>query len=147
MIRPSYCPKCCKITNQKITKSLKATTTVCLECQSTTSIEYKPRIRLHSVSDKMAKQKREERKLTAKLFIASNGLCEICGSKGYPFGLHKHEIIRRGQQGNEIDPLNCLLLCIKCHNHVLNPKTGTPLSIELQLALANRLHKNLTITD
>lgn len=100
----------------------------------------------------MAKQKIEERKLSDKLLELSHGKCEICGSSGYPFGLRKHEIIKRSQNGDATDPLNTLLLCMSgsninngggCHDHVKYPQAGTPLSIEKQLKLANKLHEGL----
>lgn len=91
----------------------------------------------------MARQKVQERKLTAQLAELSGNKCEICGGNGFPFGLHKHEIIRRGQQGDELDPLNCLLLGMCCHDHRKYPKSGTPLSIEEQQTLARKLHSCL----
>jgi hypothetical protein len=78
-----------------------------------------------------------------KLAELSGNTCEICGKSPNFAGLHKHEIIRRGQQGDELAPVNCLLLCGICHNHVKYPKTGTPLSIEEQQELAKILHSCL----
>lgn len=99
---------------------------------------------LHKVSRKMAQQRRQEKKLTAQLLELSGGKCELCHGDGYPFGLAKHEIIKRSHQGDETDPLNCLILCTgKCHNHVKYPVSGTPLSIEEQLKLAKKLHSCL----
>jgi hypothetical protein len=95
---------------------------------------------LKSMSKKMQKQRREEDKLSLKLAELSGNRCEICGNT---YNLHKHEIIKRSHQGNETDPMNCLLLCLTCHDHRKYPKSGTPLSIEEQLALAKRLHSNL----
>jgi hypothetical protein len=95
---------------------------------------------LKSMSKKMQKQRREENKLSLKLAELSGNRCEICGNT---YNLHKHEIIKRSHQGNETDPMNCLLLCLTCHDHRKYPKSGTPLSIEEQLALAKRLHSNL----
>jgi hypothetical protein len=91
----------------------------------------------------MAKQKRQEDKLSLKLAELSGNCCEICGKYKPIFGLHKHEIVRRGQQGDELDPLNCLLLGNCCHDHVKYPVSGTPLTIEHQLDLAKRLHSCL----
>ena len=91
------------------------------------------------MSKNMIKQRREENKLSLKLAELSGNRCEICGKNDFR-GIHKHEIIRRGQQGNELDKNNCLMLCLTCHNHVKYPKSGTPLSIEEQLALAKKLH-------
>jgi len=101
---------------------------------------------LKHMSKKMQKQRREEYKLSLKLAELSGNRCEICGKPPDFRGIHKHEIIRRGQQGDELDPLNTLLICLRetCHNHVKYPKTGTPLSIEEQLALAKKLHENMT---
>lgn len=101
------------------------------------------RIPLKCVSKKMAQQKRQEDKLSMKLAELSGNRCEICGKPPNFAGLHKHEIIRRGQQGDELNPLNCLLLGNCCHDHRKYPKTGTPLSIEEQLELAKRLHSCL----
>ncbi len=99
---------------------------------------------IRKVSNKMAQQKRQENKLSLQLAELSGNRCEICGGNGYPFGLHKHEIIKRSQLGDEIDPLNCLLLCLnECHDHRKYPKSGTPLSILEQLELAKSLHGNL----
>ena len=91
----------------------------------------------------MQKQRREEDKLSLKMAELSGNRCEICGKPPDFRGLHKHEIIRRGQQGDETDPMNCLLLCMICHDHRKYPKSGTPLSIEEQLALAKKLHENI----
>ena len=101
---------------------------------------------LKHMSKKMQKQRREEYKLSLKLAELSGNRCEICGKPPDFRGIHKHEIIRRGQQGDELDPLNTLLICLRetCHNHVKYPKTGTPLSIEEQSALAKKLHENMT---
>jgi len=82
----------------------------------------------------MAEQKRQEAKLTQELLYKCGGVCEICNSSS--FGLSKHEIIFRGRQGDATDPLNCLILCRYCHNHVGYPMTGTPLSTERQLEIA-----------
>ena len=99
---------------------------------------------LKSMSKNMIKQRREENKLSLKLAELSGNRCEICGVYKPPMGLRKHEIIKRSHQGDEIDPLNCLLLCTGgCHNHVKYPKSGTPLSIEEQLVLAKKLHENI----
>jgi hypothetical protein len=95
---------------------------------------------LKPMSKKMQKQRREEDKLSLKLAELSGNRCEICGSN---YNLHKHEIIKRSHQGNETDPMNCLLLCMICHDHRKYPKSGTPLSIEVQLALAKKLHENI----
>jgi len=96
---------------------------------------------LRKVSKKMARQKYQERKLEQQLLELCGNRCEICGGRGYPFGLAKHEIITRGRQGDELDPLNCLILCTGvCHSHRKYPKSGTPLTIEEQLELAKRLH-------
>lgn len=95
---------------------------------------------LRKVSKKMARQKYQERKLTARLATLSEGRCEICGGNGYPFGLAKHEIVKRSEQGNEVDPLNCLLLCTNCHDHRKYPISGTRLSKMEQFALALKLH-------
>ena len=99
---------------------------------------------LKSMSKKMVKQKRQENKLSLKLAELSGNRCEICGKPADFRGLHKHEIIRRGQQGNELDPLNTLLLGMCCHDHRKYPKSGTPLSIEEQTTLAKKLHENIT---
>ena len=96
---------------------------------------------LKPMSKKMIKQRKAENELSLKLAELSGNRCEICGKT---YNLHKHEIIKRSHQGDETDPLNCLLLCTGgCHNHVKFPISGTPLSIDEQLALANKLHENL----
>ena len=97
--------------------------------------------RLNPMSKKMQKQRRQEDKLSLKLAELSGNRCEICGET---YNLHKHEIIKRSHQGNETDPLNCLLLCMNCHDHRKYPKSGTPLSIEEQLALAKKRHENMS---
>jgi hypothetical protein len=88
----------------------------------------------------MARQRRQEDKLSLQLAELSGNCCEICRQYKPAFGLHKHEIIKRSQQGDELDPLNCLLLGMCCHDHRKYPKTGTPLSIEEQQELAKKLH-------
>ena len=98
---------------------------------------------LKRISKKMAKQRRQEDKLSVKLAELSGNCCEICGQFKPMFGLHKHEIIKRSEQGDECDPLNTLLLGMCCHDHKKYPRTGTPLSIEEQLTLAEKLHGNL----
>jgi len=98
---------------------------------------------IRKVSKKMVKQHREENNLSIKLAELSGNCCEICGQYKPLHGLHKHEIIRRGQQGDELDPLNTLLLGGCCHNHRKYPKTGTPLTIEEQQKLAFSLHHNI----
>jgi hypothetical protein len=99
---------------------------------------------LKHMSKKMIKQRKSEDKLSLKLAELSGNCCEICKVFKPVFGLHKHEIIKRSHQGNEVDPMNCLLLCNSCHNHRKYPKSGTPLSIEEQQALAKKLHENIT---
>jgi hypothetical protein len=95
----------------------------------------------------MQKQHRAEDKLSLKLAELSGNCCEICGVFKPPLGLAKHEIIKRSHHGDEIDPLNCLLLCTNgCHDHRKYPKSGTPLSIDEQLALAKKLHEKLVLT-
>ena len=89
----------------------------------------------------MQKQRREEDKLSLELAELSGNRCEICGKT---YNLHKHEIIKRSHQGDELDPMNCLLLCLICHDHRKYPKSGTPLSIDEQLVLAKKLHENIT---
>ena len=91
-------------------------------------------------SKKMAKQRKQEDKLSLKLAELSGNRCEICGKN---YNLHKHEIIKRSHQGDETDPMNCLLLCMNCHDHRKYPKSGTPLSIDEQLKLAKKLHDNM----
>jgi hypothetical protein len=103
--------------------------------------ERKP---LKPISKKMQIQRRQEDKLSLKLAELSGNRCEVCGVFKPPLGLHKHEIITRGRLGNELDKNNCLLLCNFCHNHRKYPKSGTPLSIEEQQALARKLHENIT---
>ena len=106
-------------------------------------VSWLAKVPLRRVSKKMAHQKYQERKLEQRLLELCGNRCEICGQRGI-FGLAKHEIITRGRQGDELDPLNCLILCTRgCHNHVKYPKTGTPLSIEEQMELAKRLHSCL----
>ena len=100
--------------------------------------ERKP---LKPISKKMQIQRRQEDKLSLKLAELSGNRCEICGKT---YNLHKHEIIKRSHQGDETDPLNCLLLCINCHDHRKYPKSGTPLSVDEQLKLAAKLHENNT---
>ena len=100
--------------------------------------ERKP---LKPISKKMQIQRRQEDKLSLKLAELSGNRCEICGKT---YNLHKHEIIKRSHQGDECDPLNCLLLCMNCHDHRKYPTWGTPLSIDEQLKLAAKLHENIT---
>ena len=102
--------------------------------------ERKP---LKPMSKKMIKQRKAETELSLKLAELSGNRCEVCGVFKPPLGLHKHEIITRGRLGNELDKNNCLLLCNFCHNHRKYPKSGTPLSIEEQQALARKLHENI----
>jgi len=90
---------------------------------------------IRKVSKKMAEQKRQEAKLTQELLYKCGGVCEICNQWSF-YGLSKHEIIFRGRGGNPCDPLNCLMLCRNCHNHVKYPMTGTPLSTAEQLEIA-----------
>ena len=152
MIRLGFCPHCNKITTQNIVKSLRNTTTTCRQCSTTLNVEYPPRKPSQSVkarkpmkqvSSKMAVQKRGEKKLEQKLLELCHNRCEICNQPADFRGLHKHEIIRRGQQGNELEPTNCLILCLRCHDHKKYPLTGTPLSIINQQDLANRLHSGV----
>ncbi len=91
---------------------------------------------IRAVSKKMAAQKGVEDKLTQWLLKVTEGICEICRHGPGNFGLSKHEIIFRGRGGDPTDPLNCLLLCQTCHNHVKYPVTGTPLSTDEQLEIA-----------
>ena len=98
---------------------------------------------LKPMSKKMIKQRKAETELSLKLAELSGNRCEVCGVFKPPLGLHKHEIITRGRLGNELDKNNCLLLCNFCHNHRKYPKSGTPLSIDEQLALAKKLHENM----
>jgi hypothetical protein len=101
----------------------------------------KKRSGLKPMSKKMQIQRRQEDKLSLKLAELSENRCEICGKT---YNLHKHEIIKRSHQGDECDPLNCLLLCMNCHDHRKYPTWGTPLSIDEQLKLAAKLHENIT---
>lgn len=98
---------------------------------------------LKRVSKKMRAQKLLENKLSAQLAELSGNTCEICNRSADFRGCHKHEIIKRSHQGSETDPLNCLWLCLNCHDHRKYPKSGTPLSIEEQLELAKKLHSCL----
>jgi len=95
------------------------------------------------MSKKMAVQRRQEDKLSLQLAELSGNTCNICNRPADFRGLHKHEIIKRSHQGDEISPTNCLILCLRCHDHVKYPKSGTPLSIEEQLELAKKLHRCL----
>ena len=98
---------------------------------------------LKFMSKKMQKQRKAENELSLKLAELSGNRCEICNLPADFRGLHKHEIIKRSQQGDELDPLNTLLCCGRCHDHRKYPKSGTPLSIEEQQALARKLHENI----
>ena len=152
MIRLGFCPNCQKITTQNIVKSLRSVITTCRICNQTLHVEHparkplqsvKPRKFLRKMSAKMTVQKRGEKKLEQKLLELCHNRCEICGSSGI-VGVAKHEIVKRSQQGNECDPLNCLILCTSgCHNHAKYPKTGTPLSIKEQQDLAKKLHSGV----
>jgi hypothetical protein len=116
------------------------------EIKSRGVIRTPPKLRksfLKPMSKKMQIQRRQEDKLSLKLAELSGNCCEICGIHLPILGLHKHEIITRGRQGNELDPLNCLLLCLTCHDHRKYPVSGTPLSINEQLKLAAKLHANM----
>ena len=77
---------------------------------------------LKKVSNKMAKQKRQERQLKTQLFERCKGLCEDCGQPPDFRGLSKHEIVYRSRGGNPLDPDNCKMLCGTCHSkrHGLN---------------------------
>ncbi len=99
--------------------------------------------RIRAVSKKKAAQKVIEDKLTQWLLEFTDGTCEICHHGPGNFGLSKHEIIFRGRGGDATDPLNVLLLCQLCHNHVEYPVTGTPLSTDEQLEIArNRMEEH-----
>ena len=74
------------------------------------------RSRLKPVSEKMRQQLVEERKFKQELLVRCKGKCEICFKLPDWRGLSKHEIIKRSHGGNPLDPLNCLLLCGKCHS-------------------------------
>jgi hypothetical protein len=116
------------------------------ESKSRGVIRTPPKLRktpLKPMSKKMIKQRKAETELSLKLAELSGNRCEVCGVFKPPLGLHKHEIITRGRLGNELDKNNCLLLCNFCHNHRKYPKSGTPLSIDEQLALAKKLHENM----
>ncbi len=91
---------------------------------------------IRRVSKKMAQQKRDEQKLTQQLVRLCGGLCECCGKAPDWRGLGKHEPIFRSRGGNACDPLNTIMACGDCHNHVKYPVTGTPLSTERQLEIA-----------
>ena len=98
---------------------------------------------LKPMSKKMIKQRKAETELSLKLAELSGNRCEICNLPADFRGLHKHEIIKRSQQGDELDPLNTLLCCGRCHDHRKYPTWGTPLSIDEQLKLAKKLHENM----
>ena len=91
---------------------------------------------IRAVSKKMAVQKVVEDKLTQWLLEVTDGTCEICHHGPGNFGLSKHGIIFRGRGGDATDPLNVLMLCQHCHNHVKYPVTGTSLSTNEQLEIA-----------
>lgn len=76
------------------------------------------RSRIKPISDKRKKQLLLENELKRKLYIKQNGVCG-CGCKrkletDY-FGWDKHEIIKRSQGGDPLDPDNCVLLRRLCH--------------------------------
>ncbi len=89
---------------------------------------------IRKVSKAMAKQRRAEAELKDELSERCDHQCECCrlGS----MRLWKHEIIFRKRGGDPLDPMNCIMLCGVCHNHVLYPATGSPLSTERQLEIA-----------
>lgn len=98
---------------------------------------------IRKVSKKMARQRILERKLSRQLLELCGNRCEICHNPPDFRGLHKHEIIKRSHNGSAIDPLNTLMICLNCHNHVKYPNNGTPLSVNEQLELAKKLHNCL----
>jgi 5-methylcytosine-specific restriction endonuclease McrA len=69
---------------------------------------------LRRVSARKAAQLREERKLTARLMIKQNGLCQDCG-RNLGWGSAKHEKVFRSHGGDPTDESNTELLCLVCH--------------------------------
>lgn len=84
----------------------------------------------------MARQKRLEADLTESLLELCGGVCEVCNEWPDFRGLGLHHITFRSRGGAALDPLNTLLGCGTCHDHVKYPMTGTPLSTERQLEIA-----------
>ncbi len=68
------------------------------------------------ISDKRRRQLALERELKVKLMERCHGRCEKCRKLPDFRGLDKHEIVRRSQGGDPLDPKNCLMLCRPCHN-------------------------------
>jgi len=71
---------------------------------------------LKPISKERRTQLAHERILIGQLLIRCGGKCEKCKRKPDWRGLSKHEIIKRSQGGNPLDPNNCLMLCGGCHN-------------------------------
>ena len=70
---------------------------------------------MRRISKKMIKQKQEEKELTMKLWDKQGGKCAECGV-WLSWRSAKHEIISRARGGDPTDPLNCQLLCGRCHS-------------------------------
>ena len=70
---------------------------------------------LKQISNKRAKQLREEKKLTMRLYIKQKGLC-LCGASLDTWRSSKHEIVKRSAGGDPTDEDNCVLLCGRCHS-------------------------------
>lgn len=66
------------------------------------------------ISNKKIAQQKEERELTARLFVKQAGLCADC-KRILGWGSAKHEIKHRSQGGSPTDEKNTILLCMVCH--------------------------------
>lgn len=62
----------------------------------------------------MSRKLYKERDLRLQLMERCNGVCEQCGSNGYPFGIHPHEKLFRSL-GGELSLSNSIMLCQTCH--------------------------------
>jgi HNH endonuclease len=72
----------------------------------------------------------------AHIFRLDNGRCRCCQRKVWlkvsqaPHELavgHVHEWVKRSQGGDDLDPLNCILLCAECHEKFGNHDDIVPM--------------------
>jgi 5-methylcytosine-specific restriction endonuclease McrA len=66
-------------------------------------------------SKKKRQQLKDEQPIRKQLMERCKGVCEECGSTGFPFGIHPHEKIFRSHLG-ELSLDNSLMLCQVCHS-------------------------------
>lgn len=89
---------------------------------------------MKKISNKMVKQKKQEKELILKLLERCHGLCEDCGRLPDFRGLSKHEKVFRSHGGDPLASDNCLMLCGVCHSkrHGINEIQFRPYSKEMQ---------------